>query len=81
MTTEKLSVTINKSQIPGHFLRLTTSPPDTILKPENEDVSKKTQMYGNPILDTVQNSEYQTTIYLILCMSMKIGLSHPRKNI
>jgi hypothetical protein len=51
-TTDKLSVTVDKGKKPGHFWKIKNSPsPDTILKPEKEDMSGKTQTYGNPILE------------------------------
>ena len=61
------------------FFKTYNIPPDTTPKPEKEDMSRKTQMYVNPTLDTVQHRKYQTTIYLLLCISVKIGLSHPGK--
>jgi hypothetical protein len=51
-----LSVTINKCQKPGHFCKI-KKPPDTILKPEKENMSWKTRMYGNPNLATSQTEK------------------------
>jgi hypothetical protein len=50
--TDKLSVTLDKGKKkPGHFWNIKNSPsPDTSLKPEKEDMSRKTRTYGNPIL-------------------------------
>jgi hypothetical protein len=50
-TTNKLNVTIDKDKKPGHFWKIKNSPsPDTVLKPEKEDMSGKTRTYGNPLL-------------------------------
>jgi len=41
-TTDKLSVNIQKGKKPGHFRKIKNTPsPDTILKPEKEDMSGK----------------------------------------
>ena len=45
MTAEKFSVTINKCQKPRLFGKF-KNPPDTTLKPEKEDMSRKTLTYG-----------------------------------
>jgi hypothetical protein len=52
MTTEKLSLTINKGQKPGHLCTTKESPCslDPILKREKEDMSMKTRTYGNPTI-------------------------------
>jgi hypothetical protein len=51
MTTDKLSVTIDKGQKLGHVCQIKKSPHlDTILKPEKEDLSRKSWTYGNPAL-------------------------------
>jgi hypothetical protein len=61
MTTEKLSVTIDKGKKPGHFCKIKPPPPppDIILKPEKEDMSGKTRMYRNP---TIMSSTYRVSL-------------------
>ena len=65
MTTEKFSATINKSQNPRLFGKL-KSPPDT-LKPEKEDMSRKTLMYDNPNL--YQPQFWQLIFVTAFCVS------------
>jgi hypothetical protein len=56
---QKLTVTIDKGQKPGHLCKI-KNPPDTILKPEKKDTSAKTQMYANPELYIMLNTCLET---------------------
>jgi len=57
MTAEKLSVTIDKGQNPGHFWIIKKSPQMQL--PVKEDMSGKTWMKGNPNLNQLGEAEYE----------------------